>query len=55
MHPLSTFMRIEAYRMFEYDAETKIYSSLFLTPFKDALILADVGESLEMQACRLLR
>jgi hypothetical protein len=67
VHPLSTFMRIEAYYMFEYDA---VYahnpgvdlmkfvtcfnvrsvpgvrmhlldsgSSLFLTPFKDALIL----------------
>ena len=74
VHPLSTFMKIEAYRMFEYDAEKKKYrcfyahdpgvdlmkfmtcfnvrsvpgvrmhlldsgSSLFLTPFKVALIL----------------
>ena len=73
-HPLSPFMRIEAYRMFEYDAKKGRYrcyyahdpevdlmqfmqcfnvravpgvrlhlldsgSSLFLTPFKDALIL----------------
>ena len=73
-HPLSPFMRIEAYRMFEYDAKKRRYrcffahdpvvdlmqfmqcfnvrtlpgvrlhlldsgSSLFLTPFKEALIL----------------
>jgi hypothetical protein len=73
-HPLSTFMKLEAYRMFEYDAKERRYrcfyahnpgvdlmqfmqcfnvravpgvrlhlldsgSSLFLTPFKEALIL----------------
>jgi hypothetical protein len=73
-HPLSTFMKLEAYRMFEYDANLRRYrcfyahnpevdlmqfmqcfnvravpgvrlhlldsgSSLFLTPFQDALIL----------------
>ena len=45
-HPLSPFMRIEAYRMFDVRAVPGVRlhlldsdSSLFLTPFKDALIL----------------
>jgi hypothetical protein len=29
VHPLSTLMRIEVYRMFEYDAETRMYRCFY--------------------------
>ena len=29
VHPLSTFMRIEVYHMFQYDAETRMYRCFY--------------------------